>query len=290
MSLPGQRPGAHGQGPFLRGIDASGFDIGRSIRIGPGVTPGIRRSIPLAIFAITAGVSAAPGPVPQVSSPPYPPSGAIARVEFDFRTHQRHAPGSDNWPTTWAADGHLYTAWGDGGGFGGTNSAGRVTLGVARVEGDGRAYTGRNVWGGWEPEHPAQFGGKSYGMLALAGTLYMWVIPQPNPHLEHCRIAWSADRGATWTLADWSFTFDDALTIPTFLNFGQDGANARDEFVYSYYIRPAWGPGPATATTAHTFDVHRPGAIYLSRVPRRAILDRGRYEFFAGTAVDGQPL
>ncbi len=67
---------------------------------------------------------------------PYSASSVIERVEFDFTTHRRLADGSDNWPTTWADDGQIYTAWGDGGGFGGTNSNGHVTLGVARLEGE----------------------------------------------------------------------------------------------------------------------------------------------------------
>ena len=217
--------------------------------------------------------------------PPYPPSPVIARVEFDFATHRRLAPGSDNWPTTWADDDHLYSAWGDGGGFGGTNSKGRVLLGVARIEGAAKNYTGRNVWGGFEPENPAQFGGKSYGILSVGGVLYLWVAPQPNPHLAGAQIARSTNHGATWELADWKFSFDDALTVPTFLNFGRDYAGARDGYVYSYYIHPAWGPGVATKTTAHTFDVHQPGRVYLSRVPQDSILSRDRYEFFAG--LDG---
>ena len=90
--------------------------------------------------------------------------------------------------------------------------------------------------------------------------------------------------GATWQLADWKFPFRDSLTVPTFLNFGRDYAGARDDYVYSYHIHPAWGPGKATRTTAHTFDVHQPGRVYLSRVPKNAILDRTRYEFFAGTS------
>ncbi|HUR57532.1 MAG TPA: DUF4185 domain-containing protein, partial [Opitutaceae bacterium] len=221
---------------------------------------------------------------------PYPPSPVIARAEFDFTTHRRLAPGSDNWPTTWAADGNLYSAWGDGGGFGGTNSNGRVTLGVARIEGDAGNYTGKNVWGGFAPEHPATFGGKSYGILSVDGVLYLWVAPQPNPHLATSRIAASRDRGATWQPADWAFAFADGLTIPTFLNFGRDYAGARDEYVYSYHIEPAWGPGPATKTTAHTFDVHQPGRIHLSRVPKRAILERGKHEFFAGKNAAGEPI
>jgi len=224
-----------------------------------------------------------------LAAPPYPTSQVIERVEFDFTTHRRLAAGSDNWPVTWADDGHLYAAWGDGGGFGGSNREGRVLLGVARIEGDATGYAGKNVWGGFQSENPAQFGGKSYGILSVGGVLFMWVANQPNPHLESCRLASSRDRGATWKLAGWSFRFADALTIPTLLNFGRDYAGARDGYVYSYYIHPAWGPGRAT-TTAHGFDVHRPGRVYLSRVPKEAILDRGQYEFFAGLADGGAPV
>lgn len=244
--------------------------------------------VPLVLLAIGAN-----GPSRTLAAanpqPPYPPSPVIALVEFDFSTHRRLAPGSDNWPTTWAADGNLYSAWGDGGGFGGTNSKGRVLLGVARITGDAENYEGRNVWGGNEPDQPAQFGGKSYGILSVAGVLYMWVAPQPNPHLATSQIAWSKNRGATWTLADWKFRFEEQLTIPTFLNFGRDYAGARDDYVYSYYIHPAWGPGVSTKTKAHSFEVHQPGRVYLSRVPKDQILTRTRYEFFAGRGKDGAP-
>lgn len=220
---------------------------------------------------------------------PYPPSPVIERIELDWKTHQRHAPGSDNWPTTWGRDGHLYSAWGDGGGFGGSNGRGRVLLGVARIEGDGIGFTGKNLWGGHQPVAPATFGGKSYGILSVNGVLYLWVAPQPNPHLATSQIAFSKDQGVTWTLADWKFEFADGLTVPTFINFGRDYAGARDRYVYSYYIQPVWGPGVAKKTTAHTFDVHAPGRLHLSRVPQDAILDRTRYEFFAGLDASGQP-
>jgi hypothetical protein len=188
---------------------------------------------------------------------------------------------------TWADDGHQYSAWGDGGGFGGSNSAGRVTLGIARIQGDGDTYTGTNIWGGYRTENEAQFDGKSYGILSVGGALYMWVVPQPNPHLSECRLARSADHGASWTRADWAFRFEDGLSIPTFLNFGRDYAGARDTHVYSYFIEPGWGP--ERARTRYGFDVHRPGRIHLSRVPRRAILQRDRYEFFAGLDRYGRP-
>lgn len=219
---------------------------------------------------------------------PYPPSPIIESVTFDFTTHKRFAPGSDNWPITWAGDGHQYTAWGDGGGFSGTNSQGRVTLGVARVQGDKEDYQGFNVWGGQHAEAPSSFGGKSYGILCVENILYLWVAPQPNPHLKESRLAWSIDYGKTWQQADWAFSFDDQLTIPTFLNFGKNYESARDIYVYSYYIHPTWGPGNSTEGR-HGFDVHAPGRVYLSRVPKEAILDRDQYQFFAGMDEDENP-
>jgi hypothetical protein len=236
------------------------------------------RIFPLLFLPVMASLFAAP----------YPPSLVIERVEFDWGTHRREAPGSDNWPMTWADDDHQYTSWGDGGGFGGDNKKGRVTLGVARIEGGATNYTGRNLWGGFEPEREATFGGKSYGILSVKGTLYLWVVPQPGPHLTECRLATSTDCGRTWTPADWAFRFEDGLTIPTFLNFGRDNAGARDGFVYSYYIEPKWGPG-RPENGPFGFEVNKPGRIHLSRVPGENILSREHHEFFAGLDASGKP-
>ena len=229
-------------------------------------------------------------PIVFGQSAPHPPSPVISGINFDWSTHDLQAPGSDNWPITWADDDHQYSAWGDGGGFGGTNSQGRVSLGMARVEGALQNYTGKNVWGGKSPENSAQFSGKSYGILSVDGILYMWVSPDPLPHLNETRIAWSTNHGATWTPTSWKFTFSDGLTIPTFLNFGKDYAGSRDSFVYSYYIKPQYGPGKASGgLVVNGFDVHKPGVVYLSRVPKGDILDQTKYEFFAGLNGNGDP-
>jgi hypothetical protein len=233
------------------------------------------------VFALRAGVALA-------LEPPYRPSPVIERVEFDFKTHKRMAQGSDNWPTTWADDGYLYSAWGDGGGFGGTNSKGRVSLGIARIEGEPDRYQGHDVWGGFGAKHPAQFDGKSYGILCVGGVLYLWVAHQPNPHLRECQIAESKDHGKTWRRADWSFRYTDDLAIPTFLNFGQNYAGARDDYVYSYFIHPTWGPG-RSAIGNYGFDVHKPGRVYLARVPKDGVMHQSRYQFFSGFEGDGQP-
>lgn len=57
---------------------------------------------------ILAAVSAWAGP----EAAPYPASPVIAGVDFDFEARDRRAPGSDNWPMTWADDGHQYASWG----------------------------------------------------------------------------------------------------------------------------------------------------------------------------------
>lgn len=183
---------------------------------------------------------------------PYPRSTFITEVSWDFSQmqSQRCAHGSDLWPCTWAGDGALYCAFGDGGGFDGdSDSVGRVSLGFARitgrpVEGDPGAFAGRNVWGDAPDyaEHPASFGGKVPSMISIDGTLYaygaLWTSGNTSDPVHKGsegpvrRLIWSHDLGATWQIASW----DEPLEC-SFLNFGQDAA-APDQHVYVYYKRP----------------------------------------------------
>ncbi len=224
---------------------------------------------------------------------PYPPSGSIKGVSFDWSTHTRAAPGSDNWPVTWADDGHQYTAWGDGGGFGGTNSQGRVSLGVARIEGPWDDHQGHNVWGGHEADHPATFEGKSYGIVCIDGVLTMWVgmfAPRNDPFKE-VRLATSADHGATWTLADWSFTKRDGVMMPTICQFGRNYAGARDAYVYHYLIHYQGEEGPDDyPDKVPWLVVQRPGRIDLARVPHRDMRNRSTWEFFERLDDQGKPV
>jgi len=212
---------------------------------------------------------------------PYPNSSVITGISFDWanfvESRDRKAPGSDNWPVTWAANGHQYTSWGDGGGFGGDNVIGRVSLGVGRVEGSADAYTTANVWGGFNAENPATFEGKSYGLLAIDNTLYMWVSPgSGNTGFQEARLYMSTNLGATWTGATWSFKAADGIFFPTFLQFGAGYAGARDNYVYIY---------ANDLKDASDLVVQKPGAMTLMRVPKTALMDRTQYEFFDGTAA-----
>ena len=96
--------------------------------------------------------SAAPAP-----GPPYAPSPLIESITWHWQTHATAAPGSDLWLVAWGPDNHLYAAWGDGGGFGGSDSDGRVAMGFARIEGSPEQRRRINVNGGKNPEHPASF-------------------------------------------------------------------------------------------------------------------------------------
>lgn len=218
---------------------------------------------------------------------PYPHSDVITGVSFDWSTHVQLAPGSDNWATTWGADDNQYVTFGDGGGFGGANQVGRVSLGFARIEGAKSDYVGVNVWGGLNPESPAQFDGKSYGIVSIGDTLYMWRCGEGSNDTAYAfqQLYVSEDSSATWqsTAAQFdesSFPDSKGFFCPTFLQFGKGYESARDEFVYMY----------APEIKTGDWEVHKPGEIALFRAPQSALSEQDRYEYFAGTSPDGLPV
>src|SRR5262249_832701 len=109
------------------------------------------------------------------SKAPYPPSKLVRGITWEWETYTNAAPGSE--PVTWGPDDNLYGAWGDGGGFGGTDQDGRVAMGIGRIEGGPENWRGSNVNGGKNPEHPATFQkrSKTSALLSVQGTLYAMV-------------------------------------------------------------------------------------------------------------------
>ncbi|WP_167546972.1 DUF4185 domain-containing protein [Stieleria maiorica] len=234
-----------------------------------------------------------------IGEQPYPASPLVEGIRFDWTTHRRAAQGSDNFQLTWSDDDHLYGAWGDGGGFGGSNSKGRVGLGVARVEGSAKDHRGVNLWGGAASKRDATFDGKSWGMIGIANKLHMWVVPDKPPgktyrnHYEMIELASSGDYGLSWNKAPWRFSASDDLTIPTFLNFGRGNEGVPDAFgdyVYTYFIRPRNAQMEQEGGNGVGLIVHQPGALYLARVtPDQLRSGRDCFEFFAGFDQDDQP-
>ena len=104
-------------------------------------------------------------------------------------------------------------------------------------------------------------------MLMLDGVLSLLVRNTTNAQL-----AWSKDRGGTWTWSDWRF--ETSFGYPAFLNFGRNYQGARDDYVYVY---------------SHDCDsaYERADRMVLARVAKDRITDRTAYEYFCGLAADG---
>ncbi len=208
----------------------------------------------------------------------------ITGVTFDTSSHRRAAPGSDNWPATWSDDDQQYAIWGDGGGFGGDNTEGRVSFGVARIQGDSANYVGVNRYGGTDAECPASIDGKSHGApISVAGVLYAWVTPRSDANGYHrFDLYRSLDKGCTWTRRDVAFVLsNDGISYGGFVQAGKDNTAARDAYVYTI--------APVVTNTVSLQIVQRPGKIALLRAPAATLEDRGTYEFFAGMDATGQP-
>jgi hypothetical protein len=215
---------------------------------------------------------------------PYPHSDLIREMEWHWETYTNAAVGSDLWPITWGPDDNLYTAWGDGGGFGGSDQDGRVSMGFARIDGFPEHWRGININGGKNPEHPATFPkkGKTGALIFVHGILYASVNLQDGawPNVNH-ELAWSTNYGATWKMAGWRFSKDEGSFQPSaFLNFGRDYAGAPlslADYVYLYGVKRSAKPQMI-------------GRTYLARVPAMNITNRASYEFFRGIGSDGKAM
>ena len=227
--------------------------------------------------AITQSVS----PIVQ---PPCPHSPVIENIVWHWETYNTGAPGSDLWPVAWGPDDHLYAAWGDGGGFGGTDSDGRVALGIARIEGRPEHWRGFNVNGGKSPEHPASFPrkGKTDGVAFVDGVLYATVNLEDGnwPDVNHV-LAWSTNQGATWTKADWLFAKGAGNFQPAkFASFGKDYTGVPSALAgYVYVYGPRQSPDRGSGNR-----------LYMARALRTRLRERGAYQFFEKLDAEEAPV
>jgi hypothetical protein len=217
------------------------------------------------LFVALAGASAA-----ARAAAPYPASPVITGIQWDSTGNIiRLAGGTDNWPCTWGDDDNIYTAGGDGNGFGGGS---KQSLWVCRVSGDPPNISGENITalasgGGGS-------GKKASGMLVVEGVLYMWAR-NADGNGNKCQLAWSTDRGKNWSWAGWMW---DEFGYCTFVNYGRDYAGARDGYVYTV------SPDTPSAYDSKNKD------MVLMRVPKAKIKQKADYEFFAGLDAGGDPL
>jgi hypothetical protein len=204
-------------------------------------------------------------------------------AEERFSTYQMTGNG-DLWPTCWASDDNLYTANGDGTGFGKVYS----DILVSRIVGDVRAATGTtlntNVGTDWSGPNYTR---KPTGMLCIGGAIYM-AFQNLNEvtfnDASAASIAKSTDNGVTWTWDTEAPMFGKPVnpsspeaylfTTIFFLDYGKDSANAIDSYVYAYGLDNNW---------------RGEQQMYLARVPADAVMTRSAWEFFTGTDAEDVP-
>jgi hypothetical protein len=172
---------------------------------------------------------------------------------------------------TWAADGHLYTAYGDGRGFEPFVPQ-KLSLGIARVKGTPDDFTGENIRSETvEDTGDGPRGRKASGLLAANGN-QLYLLAR---NVGNAQLAWSGDQGRTWDWADW--TFDTSFGCPTFLNAGPNYSDARDHYVY--------------VVSPDSDDAYRPADRFvLARVPLDKITRWAWYEFLERVDAKGHAV
>jgi hypothetical protein len=193
----------------------------------------------------------------------------------------------DLWANCWADDGALYVANGDGKGFGLVTS----DIVVSRVDGTPNGTSDplrgtplaagdavASVWSG------ASYNRKPTSMLCSGGDLYVAVEDLRTLTFDDApaaTIVRSSDKGKTWTWDRAAPMFSEhVFTTVLFLDFGKDGEHAPAGFVYAYGLDDNWAFNSSLAP---------PTALYLARIPRDAIQDRTKWEFFGGLDSAGAP-
>lgn len=193
----------------------------------------------------------------------------------------------DLWPMAWSDDDYLYGANGDGKGF---------DLGVLpsdivvnRIKGDpsDKSITGIRLASGDQVSQvwsdPAKYNRKPTGMVSVGGVLYLAVEDLRSERgnvtfndVPAATIVKSTDKGKTWTWDKTRPMFDNYLfTTIMFLDYGKDGANNTfDSYVYAYGLDNNW-------RDSFSDTVPDPTTLYLARVPKDSVQDRGKWEFYS---------
>lgn len=214
-------------------------------------------------------------------------------------TLNNYASDGDLWPTTWADDGHLYTANGDGLGFS-PNSSLFADITVSRISGKPdvgiygtRLAAGEALGPIWTP---GTYNRKPTGIVAVDGDgdghdeLYLVVQDLndgPNNtafnSVPTASIVKSTDYGQTWTWTKAPMFTNYTFTTVFFLDYGQSNSQARvlgsrgARYVYAYGLDHNW-------RDSEDGIVPSPVSLYLARAPVSSIQDIKTWEYFSGTS------
>lgn len=231
-------------------------------------------------------------------------SGAVASSTFfstafvEYAASLNTASDGDLWATAWADDDNVYAANGDGRGFSDepfqdivvNRITGRPETGIqgARLAAADEVGT---IWA-----DPNQYNRKPTGMVCVDGTLYLAVQDlNKGPgagafnDVPNASISRSDDHGVTWQKTTSPMFTDHVFTTIFFADFGKNYANAEAalgaegaRYVYAYGLDGSW-------RDSYDDSVPDPTSVYLARVPRDAVQDRAKWEFYIAADTHGAP-
>lgn len=228
------------------------------------------------------------------------PSTFFSDMTWNWSTGANQQNGSDLWPSTWGADGNIYTFFGDGGGFFGGDQLGRSSFGVAEITASAPAKDTApvltpdaffNIYGGYNTSHPSTINGKVNDILAvgndfyaLGGTYQAGIdAGGPSGAPDHYEIIYSKGNPYSWqsNYSNWFFCDDfsgaTSLCPVAFVNSGKGNQSPFDKYVYLMAVSDGnfFGDGGLCSCT------------YMMRVPREKLLAKEAYEVFVGTDLWG---
>ena len=237
--------------------------------------PAVLGATATATATSTAGAGAVS--VPGASQAPL--SDWIAASSIESAPSVQTASDGDLWPSCWAKNDTLYTANGDGKGFDTTGAFSDIV--VSQLTGDVQHLKGTSVAKGDQVGQVWSGPGytrKPTGMVCVGDTIYLAVqdlAPDFN-NAPASTIAKSTDGGKTWTWNKKKPMFSDGtFTTVWFADFGRGGIEAPDGYVYAYGLDGNW-------RDSFNDSAPDPQQVFLARVPKNAVQDRGRWQFFTG--------
>ena len=202
--------------------------------------------------------------------------------------HSEHPEETgDLWPCAWGEDGRLYTANGDGMGFGSVWQ----DIVFSALDGYPPEMTGNSppnahgpyIAGVWGAPDELMVSRKPTGLVCIDGDIYLFYQNLKNflsynefGDAPHASISVTRDGGLTWEY-DYSEPMfsDHVFTTGFFLDYGKCQENAPDDYVYVYGLDYNW-------RFSRDFSQTR---IFLARAPKDAVLNRDSWEFFTGPAA-----
>ena len=242
-------------------------------------------AVATAVALLLAGCG---GSTPATSDLPEALDGAMLRARVADSVSSVGVSDGDLWPSCWSGDDALYSANGDGAGFGYEFSdivVNRITGSPTAEDGlEGeRLARGDEVGQVWSGEG---FTRKPTGMLCVDGVLYLAVqdLRLDFNEAPAATIARSDDHGATWTWDTAAPMFDEGVfTTVWFADYGKDAEHAPDaDYAYAYGLDHNW---------RDSFDdsVPDPTELFLARVPVDSVQDPSTWEYYAGAPGDAEP-